>query len=243
MKVDRSLEAFFVPEPAGVALDLLDHGVEAFGASVGRTGDNSSQDPLEMSLDRSRDLLDWFEPRTDGPVVPAHPGPTRPASDLVVPQAHRVGLDRPGSGGLEVGGLERLEAIPTLIGHVVRMLQPEITALDQHRIAFGQQSLVLGPANLVDGIAEVLGDMKLIEGDLVFRPPVVVKIDVALSMFTQPDFQTAFPFPGSATRLPPATSCGYFYSSAVGAGFAPPDRRHAAWPGSLCPARCGVGAG
>jgi len=167
VEVDRSLETLLVPESSGVTLDFLDHGVEAFGTGVRRAGDHCRQDAFEMRLDRSRHLLDRFESRADGPAVPDHPGPARPASDLVVPQAHGVGLDRPGPGGLEVGGLERLEATPALVGHVVGVLKPKVAAFDQHRLALGQQGLVLGPANLVDGIAEMHGNVELVEGDLV----------------------------------------------------------------------------
>ena len=55
-----------------------------------------------MTLDRSGHLFDRLKPRAGGPAVPAHPRPPRPAFNLVVPQAHGVGLDRPGPGVLEV---------------------------------------------------------------------------------------------------------------------------------------------
>lgn len=75
-------------------------------------------------------------------------------------------LDCPGPGGLEVGRLERLKAIPLLLGHIVGVLQPEVAALNQNRLALGQQGLVLSAPNLLDGIGEMLGDMELVEGDL-----------------------------------------------------------------------------
>jgi len=72
--------------------------------------------------------------------------------------------------------------------------------------------------------------------------PVVVKIDVALSMLRQPAFSAALPSPGSARRFRPVTSFGYLRSSAVDAVLAPPDRRRVDWPGSRYPARCDAGA-
>jgi len=166
MEVDSGFESLFVPEPSSVSLDLLDHGIEAFGTGVGRAGNHCRQDALEMRLDRSRDLLDRRQARADCPVVPVHPGSARPTPDLVVPQAHGVSLDCPGSGGLEAGRLERLEGVPALVSHIIGVLQPEVAALGQHRLALSQQGPVLGAPNLVDGIAEMLGDMKLVEGDL-----------------------------------------------------------------------------
>ena len=73
-----------------------------------------------MILDRSRHLLDRREPRADGPAVPAHPGSARPSPDLIVPQAHGVGLDRPGPGGLQVRGFECLEVTPRIDHHMLR---------------------------------------------------------------------------------------------------------------------------
>ena len=56
---------------------------------------------------------------------------------------------------------------PCLVGHAVRVLQPKVSSLGQRRlIQRGLQRLVLGPAYLVDRIAQVLGDMKLVERDL-----------------------------------------------------------------------------
>ena len=63
MEVDCCLEPFLVSEAPRVALDLLDHGVKALGAGVGRAGNDGRQDALEMSLDRSSHLLDRLEPR------------------------------------------------------------------------------------------------------------------------------------------------------------------------------------
>lgn len=62
VEVDLGFEALFVPETAGVALELLDHGVETLSAGVGGASNRGCQDPFEMGLDRSRELLDWIEP-------------------------------------------------------------------------------------------------------------------------------------------------------------------------------------
>ena len=149
MEVYRSLEALLVPKSAGIALDLLDHRIEALGPGVGCAGDDGRQDTLEMILGRSRHLIDRLEPRADGPAVPAHPGSARPTPDLIVPQAHGVGLGRPGPGGLQVRRFECLEVTPALVGHVVGVLQPEVATLGQNRAAFArQQGVVLGTRNV-----------------------------------------------------------------------------------------------
>lgn len=72
---------------------------------------------------------------------------------------------------------------------------------------------------------------------------VVVKLLVALSMFTRPVFPVAFPSPGSVTRCLPMTSFEYLHSSAGDACLARPDRPYDAWPGFSHPGRCGAGAG
>ena len=46
MKVNCSLEPLFVSESSGIALDFLDHRVEALGSGVGRAGHYSGQNAL-----------------------------------------------------------------------------------------------------------------------------------------------------------------------------------------------------
>ena len=71
VEVDRSLEALFVLEPPSVSLDLLAHRIELLGAGVCCAGNDSSQDALDMTIDRFRQLLDRLKPRADGLAIPA----------------------------------------------------------------------------------------------------------------------------------------------------------------------------
>jgi len=109
MKVDRRPESIPITESPSVALELLDHRVEALGAGICRAGHHRGDDAVEVTFDHSSDLLDRLQPRANRPVVPFLPAAPGPAAGSVVPQTHRVGLDRPRPGGLQIGRFQVLE--------------------------------------------------------------------------------------------------------------------------------------
>ena len=69
----------------------------------------------------------------------------------------------------------------------------------------------------------------------------VVKIDVAFSMFTRPDFPAAFPYPDSARRRPLETSRACRRSSVAGCVPALPGRPHDGGQGFRHPVRYDAG--
>ena len=167
MEVDCRPESVPVAETSRVSLELLDHGIEGFGSGVGGPGHHGGDDAVEVLFDHPGHFFDRLQTRTNRPAVPFLPATPSPSSSLVVPEAHRMGLDRPGSRCLQIGRLQAGEVFPRLVGHAVGVLQPKVASLGQRRVT--QRSLkrlVLSPAHSVDRITQMLGDMKLVEGDL-----------------------------------------------------------------------------
>ena len=131
MEVNSGPESFSVSKASRIPLELLDHGVDALGSGVGCSGDHVGDDPVEMLFDHPGHFLDRRQVRPNRPAVPFLPAASGSAVRLIVPKAHRMRLDRPGSRRFQVGRLQPAEVFPCLVAHVVRMLQPKVSSLGQ----------------------------------------------------------------------------------------------------------------
>ena len=103
MEVNSGPESFSVSKASRISLDFLDHGVEALGSGVGCPGHHGGNNPVEMFFDHLSHLLDRLQARPNRPAVPFLPAASGPAARFVVPKAHRMRLDRPGSRRFQVG--------------------------------------------------------------------------------------------------------------------------------------------
>jgi hypothetical protein len=70
MEVDRRREVRWIAEATSLSLDAHDLAVETLGDTVRDRMLHEAEDAIEMTLQGRRHLLDWLEPRTDGPPIP-----------------------------------------------------------------------------------------------------------------------------------------------------------------------------
>ncbi len=109
-----------------------------------------------MILDHPGDPPHRLELGADRPAIPLKPGLARPAPTPISPQAHRKFLDRPSPSGFQPAVPQRLELQPALLAEVIWIPEPEVLRALQLIVVLGEQRLVLLPAGLIDGFAEVL---------------------------------------------------------------------------------------
>jgi len=128
MKVYRRPESIPITESPRLALEFLNHRVEALGAGIRRAGHHRGDDAVEVTFDHSSDLLDRLQPRANRPVVPFLPAAPGPAAGSVVPQTHRVGLDPQARAVFRLADFRSSKCAQAVSGHsrpvfrVVRMV-------------------------------------------------------------------------------------------------------------------------
>ncbi len=170
MKIDRCLESLLVPEATAADLDHLDLAVGALGMAVVGIQNDCIEDAPQVLLDHPGDPFDGLQTAAYCPAVPAQPALLSPGPADVMPQRHGVFLDGPSARGFQGTGPQVLEGAPLLGAHVLRIGLPAVLAALEKVVAPSQQRLMLLASYLVHGVTQVLGNVKLIEGDLLLGP-------------------------------------------------------------------------
>ena len=182
MEVDRITKTLSVPKSSGGVLNPLNPGVDAFGTGVRHSVIDRIDDPFHVFLDHPGHLFDRLHPGADRAVVPLRQRLTSPTSTLVAPSVHSGFFEHPSTAGLLCDLLEDLQLRQTFSIHLCRILQPVVAGPLEGVVAFGSELLVLGAPYLIDCLSQVLGDMELVEADLLVcvGDPLADRRDVAL---------------------------------------------------------------
>ena len=163
MEIDGDLEVVRVAIAAGALLHRGDLGVQSLGNGIGNAMREVSQDVRQMTGDQLGGRDHRRQATMRRPEVPSLPELHRPRRRLVAPQLPQRLLECPCPAGLEFGGLQLREALTRLVGHVLRVGQPQVLALGQRGVTGLQQRLVLLLSDLVDGIELALHSIGGIE--------------------------------------------------------------------------------
>jgi len=166
VEIDGCPESPLIAKSPAAHLEKLDTAVGTLSQPIGGLDDNGIQNPPQVRLDHAGNLLHRLQPAADGTVVPALPALLGPGSMHVMPKTHALLLDGPGPGRFEISGPQRGKVAPLFAAHVGGIGLPGVLAALEEGIAFAKQRLVLLAADLVHRLAQCLGNMKLVEGNL-----------------------------------------------------------------------------
>ena len=84
-----------------------------------------------------------------------------------MPEIHGELLQPPGVGSFQGCAVERVEDLPLLCAEGMGVGQPEIPGAAQAMVTLTGQLSMFGSPDLVDSVAEVRGDVVLVEADRV----------------------------------------------------------------------------
>jgi len=166
MKQDRIAKAPAIPVAACALLECLDLRVDRLEVGVRRSKDHGVDDAPEVRAEHLADLDHGRKPRVRHPfdqVLPRTPGR---ATGVVAPKMTGGLFHRPGACDSQRSFAKQLEPRPTGGLHVLGVLQPQIAGAFEQLRPLAAELRVLLDADLVDAVADVLGDVKSIERDL-----------------------------------------------------------------------------
>jgi len=164
---DLQAKVLFVPEAVRPSLDDPDLGVDSLHEPQGELLLRLAvrRDPAPVALHQRGELLEGFEPLPfQGflPVVEESPCPPFPT---VPPQLIEGLLEQVGRLEPLVGSQELLEGLAPLQRQVLPPGEQGVPLPLDERPVFSRQTPVLGPAHLVQGLAQVPHHVELVEQD------------------------------------------------------------------------------
>src|SRR5215831_9144013 len=121
-----------------------------------------------MASDQPGYLCHRCEPAVGGTPKPAGAELLGRSAIRILPEVPEPFFECPGTPHLEITPQELPKGPPLLQAKVTRAPQPEILRPGQPRVALAPQQTVLDPPHLVDGLMQMLDDMKFIEHDFRF---------------------------------------------------------------------------
>ena len=166
MEIDGDLEIVRIAIATGALLNGSDLGVQPFGDGVGYAMREIGEDIRQMPLDQLCNVDHGRQAAVRRPEIPTLPELGRPCRRGVAPQFPQRLLDGPRPTSLEFGAFEFIESSARLVGHVLRVGQPQILALGQSGISCRHQRFVLLLSDLVHRINHVPHDVEAVEHHL-----------------------------------------------------------------------------
>jgi len=168
MKIDGNFEVLSVTEAAGLLLDHLNRRVQRFADGVGDPVLKEGHDVLQILAEHSCDRLDGFQPRTDGPSLPALEVFPSPSRRLVSPKIHQAFLNRPGPGCPQSLLPQPAKLLSAPLRQVFPRIKPQILCPGQKIPAFFPRLPMLFFPDTIDRLHHMPHQMIPVKNNLLF---------------------------------------------------------------------------
>ena len=127
MKQDGGAELVTAAESKGVAFDLFDFAVEAFGAGIGDVVGDGVDNALPMVFDGMSGIAHRFQSGMGGPPVPFFEKGAGGFHGWAPPDIPEVFLDGPRPPGFDGGRLEPLEVRGTVLRDILLIVKDNVS--------------------------------------------------------------------------------------------------------------------